>query len=117
MVKSISSGSWLQKPEAILLSIKADVNKKIKSLGLASSASLCVVDPHLNVIRKEDDHAGGGWSQVAKGALGGKAPVRQTVGAKSSFTVLGSKALLKKKKEEAEEVADDWEREAEGMDA
>jgi transcriptional repressor NF-X1 len=116
VIKGISN-SWHQKIDAILSSMKIEMGKKVKSLSLASSAILCAVDSNLNVTRKEDDHAGGGWSQVAKGALGGRAPVKQTVGAKSSFTVLGNKGLLKKKKEVTEEAVDDWEREVEGWDA
>jgi transcriptional repressor NF-X1 len=114
IIKALSSSSsWHQKTDSVLSSIKATIIKKVKSLDLASSVMMCRVDSNTNVVRKEEDHAGiGGWSQVAKGATGGKAPVVQTVGAKSSFTVLGSKGL--KKKQVAEEVVEDWERDVEG---
>jgi len=49
------------------------------------------------------------------GGFGGPAVPKQTIGAKSSFTVLG-KGLPKKKKEIAEEAPDDWEREVEAWD-
>lgn len=116
ILQGVSSGSWHQKMDVILSSLKSGIVSKIKLYGLASTATLCTVDSSLNVIRKEDDHAGGGWSQVARGGFGGRAPERPAVGAKSSFTVLGTKAALKKKKE-PEVVAEDWEQEAESLDA
>jgi len=116
VLKALSTGSWHQKIESTLSSMKGAVSKKTKSLDLASSISLCTVDGNLNVIRREDDHAGGGWSQVAKGGPGGRVPVKESVGAKSSFTVLGSKSVLRKKVLQ-EEAVDDWEREVEGWDA
>jgi transcriptional repressor NF-X1 len=39
------------------------------------------------------------------------------MGYKSSFTVLGKSALIKKKKQVAEEAPEDWEKEVEGWDA
>ena len=65
-----TSGSGLQKrPEtaAALVNLKPSISKKIKARDLASAATLCAVDGSLNVVRREDDHAGGGWSQVARG--------------------------------------------------
>jgi transcriptional repressor NF-X1 len=117
IVKSRPSGSWLQKPESTLINMKPNVAKKIKIMDLASSATLCAVDSSLNVVRREDDHAGGGWSQVAKGASASRTIPQASVGAKSAFTVLGSKSVLRKKKEVAAEAVDDWEREVEGWDA
>ena len=119
VVKALPSGSWFQKVEATLLSLKPAVNKKVTSLSdpLASAAMLCVLDSSLNVVKREDDSVGGGWSQVAKGASISRAPARDTVGYKSSFTVLGKSALSKKKKEVTEEAPEDWEREVEGWDA
>lgn len=61
----IYSGSWRQKLEPTLLAMKTAVSKKLKSLNLASAVTLCAVDSSLNIISKEDDHAGGGWSQVS----------------------------------------------------
>jgi transcriptional repressor NF-X1 len=117
IVKSRPSGSWLQKPESTLINMKPNVTKKIKLMDLASSATLCAVDGSLNVVRRDDDHAGGGWSQVAKGASASRTVPQASVGAKSAFTVLGSKSVLKKKKEVAAEAVDDWEREVEAWDA
>jgi transcriptional repressor NF-X1 len=117
IVKSRPSGSWLQKPESILINMKPNVTKRIKLMDLASSATLCAVDRSLNVVRREDDHAGGGWSQVAKGPSASRTVPQASVGVKSPFTVLGSKSVLKKKKEVVAEAVDDWEREVEGWDA
>ncbi|TVY43166.1 FKBP12-associated protein-like protein [Lachnellula occidentalis] len=99
-----------QKLELSLSSAKPSIAKKVTTLELAASTTLCAVDGSLNVARREDDNAsGGGWSQVAKGA-GRKLVAREKeVGHKSSFTVLGSK----KREQKREEVADDWEREVE----
>jgi len=119
VLKSLPSGSWLQKVEPTLLTLKPIVNKKVASPiePLASAAILCALDASLNVVRREDDSVGGGWSQVAKGASSSKAPVRENVGYKSSFTVLGKSVLNKKKKEVTEEAPEDWEKEVEGWDA
>lgn len=108
-----SSVSWHEKTS--LSGLKSSISKRVKDNELASSTTLCVVDPNLNVIRREDDNTAGGWNQVAKGGLGGTAAPRQAIGAKSSFTVLG-KGLSKKKKEIVEEAPDDWEREVEAWD-
>ena len=116
IVRSRPSGPWLQKLESILINMKPNIAKKVKLLDLASSATLCAVDSSLNVVRREDDRAGGGWSQVAKGASASRAVPQASVGAKSAFTVLGSKSVLRKKKEVAAEAVDDWEKEADVMD-
>jgi transcriptional repressor NF-X1 len=42
--------------------------------------------------------------------------VKENLGSKSRFTVLG-KSALSKKKEVAEEAPEDWEKEVEGWDA
>ena len=86
---------------------------------LAASIYLCVLDPSLNILRKERDSAANadGWSQVvAKGSVGPRFAERTVgLGNKSAFTVLGSKVKDKKKKEEErrrdESVVDDWEEE------
>lgn len=119
VLKALPSGSWLQKVEPTLVALKPIVNKKVTSLTdpLASAATLCLLDSNLNVVKREEDSAGGGWSQVAKGATNTRAPVRENVGYKSSFTVLGKSALSKKKKEVTEEAPEDWEREVEGWEA
>ena len=117
IIKSRPSGSWLQKPENILINLKPDVTKKVKLMDLASSTTLCSVDNSLNMVRREDDPAGGGWSTVVKGASASKSLPQASVGAKSAFTVLGSKSVLRKKKELPVEAVDDWEREVEGWDA
>jgi transcriptional repressor NF-X1 len=115
---SSSSGSWLQKLDSVLLSLKPAVSRKVSSLTLASSTSLCAVDGNLNVVRREDESAGsGGWSQVAKGGSGvNKRVVDMGVGGRSSFTVLGSKKEkgIEKKKVNVEDAVEDWEKEVEG---
>jgi transcriptional repressor NF-X1 len=116
VLKAIPSGSWHQKIETSLLNHKAAVIKKVTAMKLASAVMLCHVDSNLNVIRKEDDHAGGGWSQVAKGASASRSVPQARVGAKSAFTVLGHKGVKKVKKEVVEETVDDWEREVEGWE-
>ncbi|KAF4630086.1 hypothetical protein G7Y89_g8056 [Cudoniella acicularis] len=105
-----------QKLEADLGNMKISVSKKVSALGFAKETMLCAIDGSLNVLRREDESASGagGWSQVAKGAGRKIAPVRSDVGVKSSFTVLGTKAAKKVKKESNEEAVDDWEREVEG---
>lgn len=119
VLRALPSGSWLQKVEPTLVSLKAAVAKKVTSLAdpLAAGAMLCVLDASSNVVRREDDGSGGGWSQVAKGGSNSRAPVRETVGHKSSFMVLGKSALDKKKKEITDAAPEDWEREVEGWDA
>jgi transcriptional repressor NF-X1 len=117
ILKALPSGSWHQRLEPTLLGMKSAVSKKVSSHSIATSAILCAVDTNLNVIRREDDHAGGGWSQVAKGGPGGRPVEKESIGKKSSFTVLGSKSVLRKKKEPTEEVVDDWEKDVEGWDA
>jgi transcriptional repressor NF-X1 len=116
ILRVLSGGSWHGKTEPTLISLKPGITKKVKALNLSSAVALCAVDTNLNVIRREDDHAGGGWSQVAKGGLGGRAVEKEGLGKKSSFTVLRSKSVLRKKKVVEEEAVDDWEKEAEAMD-
>ncbi|KAA8576559.1 hypothetical protein EYC84_006663 [Monilinia fructicola] len=117
VLRAKPSENWHTKVESALNAIQHGIRKKVKALELASTVVLCSVDSSLNVVRREDDHLGGGWSQVAKGASGGKAPVRPDIGVKSSFTVLGNRALAKKKKTEQEQDAvDDWEKEVEAWD-
>ncbi|KFY26225.1 hypothetical protein V493_04220 [Pseudogymnoascus sp. VKM F-4281 (FW-2241)] len=103
--------------EATLLRLKPAVTKIVLEKELAGAVALCAVDASLNVTRREDTGAGGGWSQVVKGA-----PVKKRVvdewaaSGKNSFTVLGSKAAGKKKEKEKgkererqESVVENWE--------
>ncbi|OBT62918.1 hypothetical protein VE03_07891 [Pseudogymnoascus sp. 23342-1-I1] len=103
--------------EATLLRLKPAVTKVVLEKELAGAVALCAVDASLNVARREDTGAGGGWSQVVKGA-----PVKKRVidewaaSGKNSFTVLGSKAAGKKKEKEKgkererqESVVENWE--------
>jgi len=108
VIKARATDNWHQKTEATLLGLKPAMTEKIKSLALASTVSLCNVDPSLNVVRREDDQMGGGWSQVAKGAAPARSVQQAHFGAKSSFTVLGSKAAARRKREVVDAV-DDWE--------
>jgi transcriptional repressor NF-X1 len=123
VLRALSSGSWLQKLDSTLLGLKPAISRKVSSLTLASSTSLCAVDANLNVVRKEDENAGsGGWSQVAKGGSGVKKMVDTSVGSKSLFTVLGTSLKAKKEKESekkkvvVEDAVEDWEKEVEGWD-
>jgi transcriptional repressor NF-X1 len=100
--------------EAMLRQLKPLIAKTITINSLADSVALCRVDPSLNVIRREDDmKAAGGWSQVVKGAPFKSARLDSSVGAKSSFTILGTKlgtaASKPKKEKEAENVVENWE--------
>ncbi|KFY34053.1 hypothetical protein V494_07097 [Pseudogymnoascus sp. VKM F-4513 (FW-928)] len=101
--------------EATLLRLKPAVTKVVLEKELAGAVALCAVDASLNVARKEDTGAAGGWSQVVKGA-----PVKKRVvdewakSGKNSFTVLGNKAAAKKKekgkeRERQESVVENWE--------
>ncbi|TGO36137.1 hypothetical protein BHYA_0134g00080 [Botrytis hyacinthi] len=109
--------TWYTKVDSALTAMQHSLVQKVKALQLASTVVLCSVDSSLNVVRREDDHLGGGWSQVAKGASGSKAPVRPEIGVKSSFTILGTRMAAKKKKEEQDSAVDDWEKEVEAWDA
>jgi transcriptional repressor NF-X1 len=103
--------------EATLLRLKPALTKVVLEKELAGAVALCAVDTSLNVARREDTGAAGGWSQVVKGA-----PVKKRVvddwaaSGKNSFTVLGSKAAGKKKEKEKgkererqESVVENWE--------
>jgi len=107
--------------EAALKSLKTALALTIHAKHLASTVQLCAFDSSVNIVRREvDDAAGnGGWSQVAaKAAAPRRAPVQAAVGAKSVYTVLGSRLAEAKRKREREEkereklvVVDDWEAE------
>jgi len=114
VLKALTSTSWLVKIDKELAAIKALVSKKVSTLGLASLTTLCAVDSSLNVVRREDENkASGGWSQVARGGAAARSVPQPTVGAKSSYTVLGTKRMKENEKKKAlEEAADDWELEA-----
>ncbi|MCJ1364274.1 FKBP12-associated protein [Acarospora aff. strigata] len=106
--------------QAALKSLKSTLSSIIAAKHLAAAIQLCTLDSSLNVLRREyDDANNGGWSQVAaKAAAPRRAPVQAAVGAKSVYTVLGSKMAEAKRKKEKEEkermemvVVDDWEEE------
>merc|ERR1711939_596869 len=113
-VAEASVSKPLVKIDKELAAIKALVSKKVSTLGLASLTTLCAVDSSLNVVRREDENkASGGWSQVARGGAAARSVPQPTVGAKSSYTVLGTKRMKENEKKKAlEEAADDWELEA-----
>ena len=126
VLRAISTGSWHQKLDSTLLDLKPSLFRKVSSLSLASLTTLCAVDGSLNVVRKEDEHAGsGGWSQVAKGGSATKKMPEANFGSKSSFTVLRTSFKAKKEKErerenesekrtvDAEDAVEDWEKEVE----
>lgn len=91
------------------------VSKTVSSQKLASSVSLCRVDQSLNVLRRETDATTNGWSQVVKGATLKSRALGAGVGAKSSFTVLGTKASSSRAKEK-ESVVENWENAMDGWD-
>ncbi|MCJ1371696.1 FKBP12-associated protein [Loxospora ochrophaea] len=107
--------------EAALKTLKPALVSATASKTLAGSVSLCLLDPSLNILRREADSAAGGtatdgWSRVAAKAASGMrfAPRKEDVGGRNLYTVLGSKAREKKKREEEEEarresVVEDWE--------
>lgn len=107
--------------EAALKALKPALALVIHAKHLASNVQLCALDSSLNIVRREVDDAAsnGGWSQVAaKAAAPRRAPVQAAVGAKSVYTVLGSRLADAKRKREREEkereklvVVDDWEAE------
>ncbi|KAH8772261.1 hypothetical protein F5882DRAFT_175303 [Hyaloscypha sp. PMI_1271] len=111
-----NTGSWIQKLDQALITLKPAVSKKVLGLKLATGVGLCAVDGSGNVLRREDEgKAGeGGWSQVAKGTTRKVVLEEKGVGGKSSFTVLGTKKEIKKEKKVAEEAVEDWEKEVEG---
>ncbi|KAI9053211.1 hypothetical protein LZ554_002178 [Drepanopeziza brunnea f. sp. 'monogermtubi'] len=113
VLKSLTTGQWLVKMDKELAALKGPVGKKISSLRLASSTSLCAVDGSLNILRREDQNSSsGGWSQVAKGGPASRGLPPPSVGAKSSFMVLGRIKKDNDKKKVVEETVDDWEMEA-----
>ncbi|MCJ1286883.1 FKBP12-associated protein [Xylographa opegraphella] len=104
--------------DSALRALKPTLASTTATKALASAVHLCSLDNSLNILRQERDAASAdGWSQVAaKAAVGARAaPVKPTIGNKSSFTVLGSqvKAARKKKaeKDKEESVVEDWEEE------
>lgn len=106
--------------ETTLKSLKSSISTIITTKHLASTLQLCTLDSSLNILRRElDEQNTGGWSQVAaKAAAPRRAPVQAAVGAKSVYTVLGSRMAEAKKKREQEErererdsVVEDWEEE------
>ena len=109
--------------ETSLISLKPALAPLINTRHLAATIQLCALDASLNILRREVDDAAanGGWSQVAaKAAAPRRAPVQAAVGAKSVYTVLGSRLAEAKRKREREReekerekvlVVDDWEEE------
>jgi len=117
VLRAAEAQDWHTKVEAALIRLKPTIARKVKTLGLASVVALCMVDPDLNIVRREDEHAGGGWSQVAKGAAAARGVPQASVGVKSAFTVLGTKAAAaRKKKEIAGDAVDDWETAVDGWE-
>jgi transcriptional repressor NF-X1 len=90
-----------------LTQLKSLVLTTVNSQLLASSVAMCRIDQSLNVERRENDSSKeGGWSQVVKGASAKTRVSGLGVGAKSSFTVLGTKAS---KPHKEETVVENWE--------
>lgn len=117
VLKAGDSGSWISKVESQLISLKPAIEKKISKHSLAKKLILCSIDSSFNVLRKDDDEnnsLGGGWSQVAKGGVGGVRKEVPGVGGRSGFAVLGNLKAKKEREEKekmkvVEEAVDDWE--------
>lgn len=113
-LKALSGVNTERTIDFTLKELRLPLARAFNSVGYGS-LQLCRFDESLNVLRRELDSASeGGWSQVAaKAAAPRKAPTVVPIGAKSSFTVLGSLTAKKKKQKEekrvAENVIDDWE--------
>lgn len=116
VLHAANNGSWTQKLDQTLISLRPAVSKRVSGLKLASSVSLCAVDASNNILRKEDDNSAGegGWSQVAKGTARKVVVEERGVGGKGGFAVLGTKKENKREKKVAEEAVEDWEKEVEG---
>ncbi len=111
-----TSGDTEEAVESILRRLKPLVAKTVTANELASSVALCRIDQSLNVIHRELDMTEtGGWSQVVKGAPFKARSREPVVGAKSSFTVLGTKAGASKPKE-GETVVENWESAMDGWE-
>lgn len=107
--------------QRLLAQLKQVVAKTVSAKSLAGSVLLCRVDLSQNVISREDDGTqAGGWSQVVKGAALKKANPWASVGKKSAYTVLGSKAAAAKANQnwrrDEEPVVDDWETAVDGAE-
>lgn len=76
---------------------------------------LARLDSSLNILRRESDAAGAGWSQVAaKGAPVRHVPQSMPLGTKGGFAVLSLSSTRKKRdKQKTAEVVEDWEAEEE----
>ena len=104
-----------QSIESTLRSLKPAIKSTITTHTFASTLQLCSFDHSLNILRRELDESAtnGGWSQVAaKAAAPRSAPLRHpVVGARSAYTVLGSRVKEGKKRKGEGDVVDDWEEE------
>ena len=115
VLHALTSGSWLQKIDHALVTLKPAVSKKVSALKLAGAVALVAVDGSGNVVRREDEGTGGGWSQVAKGTARKVVVEERGVGTKGGFAVLGRKERKGKENEKKDvEVTEDWEKEVEG---
>ncbi|KAI0996657.1 hypothetical protein K3495_g11526 [Podosphaera aphanis] len=112
---AVSSQPWSKTDEFVLESKTLTITTITKTYDLAASATLCAVDGHLNVLRRQDQSSAspGGWNQVAKRGSQSKRVLQQGVGRASSFAVLG-KARKERDHKIIEDAPDDWEKEVDG---
>jgi transcriptional repressor NF-X1 len=96
--------------QAMLEAVKPALSSALSAQKIGK-LQLARLDAFLNVLRKETDAPGGGWSQVAaKGAPVRHVPQSTPLGNKGGFAVLSTSSTKKKKEKQKEvEVADDWE--------
>ena len=119
----------------LVTSLQPRIAAEVIRHGLATEVKLCLFDTsglEVKVLRQQGVNealASDGWSQVAaQSAAPAQAPLSKAVGQRPIYTVLGSKLaeakrnkavaeeLERKRKEEAETIAEDWEEEAEKED-
>jgi transcriptional repressor NF-X1 len=116
VIKGRPTKSWAMSATTLgynVKSLKSALLATATSKKIAASLILCALDSSLNILRLENDSTlkSGGWSQVAAKAASSarSAPMQSSVGVRSSFTVLGTKGIKKKKEEAKSRVVDDWE--------
>lgn len=127
----LPSKSW-ETPEqltTLLTSLQPTLAAEIEKNGMAASLSLCLFERTWTDVKiihqqgKQDSASTNGWSQVAaRRSAPMTAPQVKAVGQRPVYTVLGSRlaeakkqkeAEIKRKKLEAENLADSWEDEVE----
>ena len=122
VLHALNAGSWTQKLDQTLATLKPAVVKKVLGLKLAGSVGLCAVDGSGNVLRKGRCGGSRYWrrrleSKLRRGRLGRWWLRREAWEVRGGFAVLGVKKENKKAKEKVtEEAVEDWEKEVEGWE-